>query len=77
MRFNFKPFVKKVRYDGIISSKQIIITDCSIFGDKPIFSISKSEYRDATGKDPKIINGDKIDWFLSDHFGVFCDISIV
>ena len=77
MRFNFKPIVKKVRYDGIITNKKIIINDCEIFGNKPIFSISKSEFRKANDKDPEIINGDKVEWFLSDHFGLYCDISII
>jgi hypothetical protein len=77
MRFNFKPFKKKVRYDAIISNKKVLINECHIFGDKPIFSITKSEFRDATGKDPEVMNGDKINWFLSDHFGVLCDITLI
>lgn len=74
MRFNFKPIKKKVRYDAILAKNNVKIKECRIFGTNPIFSISKSEFRKHTGKDPEIINGDKVDWFLSDHFGVYCDI---
>ena len=74
MRYNFKPYKKKVRYDGIFSNKESRIIECKLFGTTPIFSITESKFKKITNKDPVILNKNKIDWFISDHFGVYCEL---
>ena len=74
MRYNFKPYKKKVRYDGIFSNKKSRIIECKLFGTEPIFSITETKFKKITNKDAKILNKSKIDWFISDHFGVYCEL---
>lgn len=76
MRYNFKPYKKKVRYDGIFSNYESEIIECKLFGTEPVFSISESKFKKITKKDPVVMNKNKIDWFISDHFGVYCNVVI-
>lgn len=76
MRFNFKSYKKTVRYDGIFTNKKTKIIDCKLFGTEPIFTITKETFNKITEKDPTVHENNKINWYLSDHFGIYCDVII-
>ena len=72
MRYNIKGLHKNYRYDGILYSSNIIKpVKSKLFGNKVIFDISKNLFKKILNKDPLVINkNNRIDWYISDHFGI-------
>ena len=72
MRYNIKKYHKCFRYDGIFyKSKNFNLSKFNIIGKEPIFDISNKKFHDLYKHHPiKLNENNKVDWFISDHFGL-------
>jgi hypothetical protein len=72
MRYNIKKYHKCFRYDGILyKSKNFNLSKFNIIGKEPIFDISNEKFHDLYKHHPiKLNENNKVDWFISDHFGL-------
>lgn len=72
MRYNIKQVHKNYRYDGMLYKSDLYKPIASkIFANQKIFEISPSKFKKNTLKEAIVLNKNKkVDWFLSDHFGV-------
>ena len=72
MRYNIKGLHKNYRYDGILYKSKILKPmESRLIGTQSIFDISKKLFKIIFNKDPLIINNkNRVDWYLSDHFGL-------
>lgn len=74
MRYCIKKQHKQYRYDGILyNHSSLIPQSVELFGKLPIFSITKSKFKSIMKCDPIVSHDGKVDWFVSDHFGVTCE----
>jgi len=72
MRYNIKKYHKCYRYDGILyKSNNFNLQSFNLIGMKPIFEITNEEFFNLYNHYPiKLNENNKVDWYISDHFGI-------
>ena len=78
MRYNIKKYHKCFRYDGILyKSNKFKLDDFKIIGQEPVFEISKDHFNELYNHQPlKVNENNKVDWFISDHFGLVSNFKL-
>lgn len=78
MRYNIKEHHKNFRYDAILyKSINLKPKSCKLFGTDKIFDISINKFKKILNKNPILVNdNNRVDWFLSDHFGILASFHI-
>jgi len=79
MRYNIKEHHKKYRYDGMLyTGNRLKPVSMRLFGDQPVFELSREEFESIAKKEPAVLNkNNMIDWYPSDHFGLYAEFTII
>ena len=79
MRYNIKELHKNYRYDAILyKCSDIKSESAELFGTEKIFEISVNKFKKIFNRKPIAVNKNgKVDWFLSDHFGLVANFVFV
>jgi endonuclease/exonuclease/phosphatase family metal-dependent hydrolase len=83
MRWNTKQQKKEFRYDGIFVNKKIQIESAELIGTEAVFltnfkdELKRDQFKNHVEKanldvnKMKLFNDNTMEWFISDHFGIF------